>query len=71
MSGPLPGSYPEVGETFVQGKSQQTARELLQAAEALQLDVLVVRTAAAGFIVPNEVWDTAEVQRQADPGLAV
>lgn len=71
MSTPPLGSFPEVGETFVQGKTPQTARELLAAAEALGLDSLVVRTAAAGFIVPNEVWDTAEVQRQADPGLAV
>lgn len=51
------GGAPELGETFVQGKDRETARALLDAAEALQLDPSVVRTATNGFIVPNPVYD--------------
>lgn len=63
------GGDPVVGETFVQGKDQQTARDLLAAARLLELDPIVVRTVNGGFIVPNEVWDTAQEQRQANTGL--
>jgi len=49
---------PEVGETFVQGKTQEVARGLLDAAKALGLDhQSVVRAVTGGFIVPNEVYD--------------
>ena len=51
------GGDPDLGETFVQGKDQQTARALLDAARALDLDPVVVRTVAHGFIVPNAVYD--------------
>lgn len=51
---------PEVGETFVQGKTQATARALLDAADQLGLDRNTVRAVTGGFIVPNEVWDLAE-----------
>lgn len=51
---------PEVGETFVQGKTQTTARALLDAADELGLDRNTVRAVTGGFIVPNEVWDLAE-----------
>lgn len=51
---------PEVGETFVQGKTQDTARALLDAADELGLDRNTVRAVSGGFIVPNEVWDLAE-----------
>lgn len=46
-----------VGETYVSGKDQATARALLDAAAALGLPSLVVRTAARGFIVPDAVYD--------------
>lgn len=51
---------PEPGETMVQGKTQATARALLDAADALGLDRNVVRSVTGGFIVPNEVYDAAE-----------
>jgi hypothetical protein len=69
---PHPGNIPEVGETFVQGKTQETARALLDAADALGLDrAAVVRTVNKGFIVPNEVWDQAEETRLAAEGREV
>lgn len=51
---------PDVGETFVQGKTHATARALLDAAAELGLDSGVVRTITGGFVVPNQVWDLAE-----------
>lgn len=63
------GGDPVVGETFVQGKDQQTARLLLDAARDLELDTIVVRTVNGGFIVPNQVWDTAQEQRNANTGV--
>lgn len=68
---PHPGTYPEMGETFVQGKTQETARALLDAAAALGLDSGEVRTIAHGFIVPNAVWDKAEETRLAAEGRQV
>lgn len=51
---------PEPGFTFVQGHERTTARALLDAAEELGLDPRdTVRTTVQGFIVPEEVWDTA------------
>lgn len=63
------GGDPDLGETFVQGKDQATAQGLLAAAAALGLEPLVVRAVSHGFIVPNEVYDRAQAQHQADPGL--
>ncbi|UQS95167.1 hypothetical protein Pam4_24 [Pseudanabaena phage Pam4] len=60
------GGEPEVGETFVQGKDQATARALLAAAEDLGIDPLAVRTVSRGFIVPNAVWDAAQETLRAD-----
>lgn len=57
---------PNIGETFVQGKTQQTARGLLDAAEDLGLNANVVRTMTGGFIVPNEVYDRWEASANAD-----
>lgn len=50
---------PVVGETFVQGKSPQTARALLNACDELGIDRHEVRTVTGGFIVPNAVYDHA------------
>lgn len=58
------GGDPELGETFVQGKAQDTARGLLTAAADLGLEPLVVRSVAHGFIVPNEVYDRAQAQQE-------
>lgn len=66
---PWMGGDPDVGETYVQGKDQQTARDLLNAAKTLELDSIVVRAVNGGFIVPNAVWDTVQQQRQANTGL--
>ena len=51
---------PEVGETFVQGKTQATARALLDAAVSIGVDPQEVRAITGGFIVPNAVFDAAE-----------
>lgn len=45
------------GDTFVNGKDPQTARDLLAAADALGHDAGVVRTVQGGFVVPDDVWD--------------
>lgn len=71
MSTPALGTYPQIGETFVQGHDAQIARDLLAATEALGLDVCEVRTTQQGFIVPSEVWDYADTQRSTDHGLNV
>jgi hypothetical protein len=47
--------YIEDGEAYVDGRTPETARRLLAAAEALELPVDVVRTTQSGFIVPVEV----------------
>lgn len=62
------GGAPGDGEVFVNGKTPETARELLGAAEALGLEPLVVRTATGGFVVPDEVWDYVEKQRAGAAG---
>lgn len=59
----LYASEPVLGETFVSGKTQQTARDLLQAAADLGYEPLVVRTVRHGFIVPNEVHEQARIIR--------
>lgn len=59
------GGAPTDGETFVGPKNQPTARALLDAAEALGLEPHVVRAVKGGFIVPDEVWETAR-STQAD-----
>lgn len=52
-----------VGEVFVSDKSSQMARDLLDAAAGLDLEPLVVRTVQNGFIVPEAVWDEAQIAR--------
>lgn len=66
---PWAGGDPEVGETFIQGKDQPTARGLLAAADALSLDRNVVRTVTGGFIVPNEVFDRYTESKNQAEGL--
>lgn len=65
------GGDPEEGETYVAGKDQQTARDLLAAAAELDLGAHVVRTVNGGFIVPDAVWDLTHQNRQAANGLDV
>lgn len=57
------GGTVEPGDVFVSDKSQEMARDLLAAAEALGLEALVVRTTTSGFIVPQSVWDGAQSAR--------
>lgn len=52
-----------VGEVFVSDKSSEMARDLLDAAAGLDLEPLVVRTVQNGFIVPEDVWDNAQIAR--------
>lgn len=53
------GGAVALGETFISDKSQQMARDLLAAAETLDLEPLVIRTVTNGFIAPTEVYETA------------
>lgn len=48
---------PDMGETFVAGKTQDTARALLAACDAEGMQRWNVRTGARGFVVPNQVYD--------------
>jgi hypothetical protein len=57
---------PDLGETFVAGKDQETARGLLAACRDLGLQTWNVRTGARGFIVPNAVYDLYASDQQAD-----
>lgn len=57
------GGAMNVGDVFVPDKSTQMARDLLAAAKAEGLEALVVRTVNSGFIVPEAVWDTAQIAR--------
>lgn len=54
------GGEPSPGETYVWGKTPETARALLAAAADLGLEPMVVRTVTGGFIVPDEVYDRVE-----------
>lgn len=51
------GGNPALGETFVNGKTQEVARGLLAACDRLGVPRQMVRTAAKGFNVPSEVYD--------------
>lgn len=62
------GGNPVIGETFVYGRDQQTARALLNAAASLGIEAQEVRAVGNGFIVPNAVWDTMQEQQTADAG---
>lgn len=56
-----------LGEVFVNGKTPEQARDLLDAADDLGVDRGVVRTTMHGFIVPADVFDrAAEIQTQRD-----
>jgi hypothetical protein len=48
---------PELGETFVAGKTPETAQALLAACRTLDMPTLLVKTTASGFVVPNAVYD--------------
>lgn len=49
---------PEMGETFVSGKDPETARGLLDAADAIGADRKTdVRAVTGGFIVTDAVYD--------------
>lgn len=57
------GGAMNVGDVFVPDKSSEMARDLLAAVEDQGLDPLVVRTVNSGFIVPEAVWDAAQIAR--------
>lgn len=55
------GGEPRVDtETYVMGKDRETARRLLDAADAAGVDQQEVRTVTGGFIVPNAVYDAMQ-----------
>jgi hypothetical protein len=47
------------GEAFVDGLTQENAKALLEAAEALDIHPHEVRTVSNGFVVPEAVADKA------------
>lgn len=55
-----PSAEPVVGETYVMGKDRETARRLLDAADAAGVDQQEVRTVTGGFVVPNAVYDAMQ-----------
>ena len=61
----MDAGVPDIGETFVFGKTTEMARYLLAAAEELGYDPAVVRTARDGFVVPDDVWDLVTTGQQA------
>jgi hypothetical protein len=60
---------PQVGETFVSGKTQETARALLDAADAVGIARAEVRSVTGGFICPDAVWDHLEQQRTSSANI--
>lgn len=61
----------EEGEQFVEGRSQETARELLDLAEKAGLEGSV-RTTSFGYIVPSAIFDTvteSSDDKDVDPNL--
>lgn len=49
-----------LGEVYVSEKTQSMAALLLEAAEQVGEEPLVVRTVTGGFIVPEAVWEAAK-----------
>lgn len=56
------------GVTFIAGKTQENARDLLEAARDLGVDPVELRAVVNGFIVPDEVWEQARSIRAAREG---
>lgn len=48
------------GETFVKGRSEETARKLFEAAEEAGIDSSKISTASHGYVVPRELADKVE-----------
>lgn len=48
------------GDSFVKGRSRETAQELLERAEALGIDLSLVRTTSHGYIVPTALVEAVE-----------
>lgn len=64
------GGSVNLGEVMVPDKSQQMARDLLDAADEVGVEALEVRTVNGGFIVPEAVWDAAKIIRADREGWA-
>jgi hypothetical protein len=56
----------EPGKTEISGKDRATARALLDAAARLGLGPEVVQTTIRSFVVPDEVYEEAADELQAD-----
>lgn len=48
------------GEAFVNGRSEETARKLYEAAEKAGIDISLISTASHGYVVPKELVDVTE-----------
>lgn len=57
-------------EVFVAGRSRETARALLDAAEAVGAEAGVVRTQQDGYIVPEEVAAKYSGEEPGEPAKA-
>ena len=54
------------GESFVNGRSRETAQGLLERAEELGLSLSLVRTTSHGYIVPTALVEEAEEAQTSD-----
>lgn len=60
------------GDAYIQGRSPEKSRELLEAAEAAGLDTALVRTTSDGYIVPAELGgDTGDDKNVLEIGMGV
>jgi hypothetical protein len=60
------------GDAYIQGRSPEKSRELLEAAEAAGVDPALVRTTSDGYIVPKELGgDTGDDKNVLEIGMGV
>jgi hypothetical protein len=60
------------GDAYIQGRSPEKSRELLEAAEAAGIDPALVRTTSDGYIVPKELGgETGDDKNVLEIGMGV
>lgn len=60
------------GDAYIQGRSPEKSRELLEAAESAGIDPALVRTTSDGYIVPKELGgDTGDDSNVLEIGMGV
>jgi hypothetical protein len=56
----------EEGQVFVEGRSEETARKLIEAADAAKIDRSEISTTSDGYIVPKELSGDFETKSASD-----